>query len=111
MIDAPSMHAANILPSGFKPAELTNALASLPVPLVDATANSREARSGGCFLAYRGTSRDGRHFIADAISRGASAVLYDPENFTWNEEWTVPYLAVPNLKSHASQIAGYVYGH
>ena len=111
MIDAPAMLAANILTADFTPAALANALASLPAPILDVTASSREASSGGCFLAYRGATRDGREYIADAISRGASAVLYDPENFTWNGEWTVPCLAVPNLKSHASQIAGYVYGH
>ena len=111
MIDTPPMLAANILTAGFTPAELANALASLPCPILDVTASSREAHSGCCFLAYRGATRDGREYIVDAISRGVSAVLYDPENFAWNEEWTVPCLAVPHLKSHASQIAGYVFGH
>ncbi len=111
MIDAPPMFPASTLSVDFTSAELASALASLPCPILDVTASSREAGSGGCFLAYRGAARDGREYIADAISRGASAVLYDPENFSWNGEWTVPRLAVPNLKSHASQIAGYVYGH
>jgi UDP-N-acetylmuramoyl-L-alanyl-D-glutamate--2,6-diaminopimelate ligase len=100
-----------VLPAGFSPVELANALAAMPVRLDEATASSREARHGVVFLAYRGMSRDGRQFIGDAIARGVSAVLYDPANFSWHEEWRVPHLGVPNLKAHASQIAGQIYGH
>ena len=111
MIGAPLQHSANTLASGFTTTDLVNRIAALPAQIVDVTANSREARRGAAFLAYRGATRDGRDFIADAMARGVSAVLYDPENFAWNNDWKVPCLAVPNLKTHASQIAGYVYDH
>ena len=111
MIGAPLQHSANTLASGFTTTDLVNRIAALPAQIVDVTANSREARRGAAFLAYRGATRDGRDFIADAMARGVSAVLYDPENFAWNNDWKVPCLAVPNLKTHASQIAGHVYDH
>ena len=111
MIDAPLMHSANVLAPGFTRGELVNALAALPTQIVDATSSSKDARRGAAFLAYRGATRDGRDFIADAIARGVSAVLYDPQQFAWNSEWKVPRLAVPDLKKHASQIAGQIYGH
>ena len=111
MVEAPLTHSGISLTPDFTAVELANALASLPAQLADVTANSREARRGAAFLAYRGATRDGRDFITDAIARGVSAVLYDPDNFVWNGEWKVPCLAVPNLKAHASQIAGDIYGH
>ena len=100
-----------VLAPDFSEVQLANALASLPAPVDDVTSTSREARRGFAFLAYPGAARDGREFIADAVARGASAVLYDTRSFTWNSEWKVPHLGVPDLKNHASQIAGHVYGH
>ena len=82
----------------------------LPARIDDVTANSREARAGSAFLAYPGGARDGRDFISDALTRGASAVLFDDDNFTWKPEWKVPHQAVPALKNQASHIAGHVYG-
>ncbi len=100
-----------VLHRDFSGVELENALAAMPVVFDEATANSREARHGMAFLAYPGAARDGRDFIGDAITRGASAILFDPANFTWSPEWKVPHLGVPNLKAHASQVAGSIYGH
>ena len=111
MMAAPTTHSPIMLASSFTPTALANALAALPAQIVDVTANSREAKRGAAFLAYRGAVRDGRDFIVDAIARGVSAVLYDPENFTWNDDWKVPSLAVPALKIHASKIAGHIYGN
>lgn len=99
------------LPDEFTPAQLTGALASVPAVIEEVTANSREARRGFAFLAYPGAAQDGRSYIGDAISRGVSAVLFDTHGFQWNPEWKVPHLGVPNLKVHASHIAGEVYGH
>jgi UDP-N-acetylmuramoyl-L-alanyl-D-glutamate--2,6-diaminopimelate ligase len=110
MIDAPLTPDVSVLTADFTSQALNAALAALPAKMDEVTANSREVRRGAAFLAYRGAARDGRDFINDAITRGASAVLYDPENFTWNNDWKVPSLAVPNLKRHASQIAGQIYG-
>ena len=100
-----------VLSADFTEAQLADALAGLAVPVEDVTANSREARRGFAFLAYPGAARDGRNFIGDAILRGASAVLFEAEDFIWNAEWKVPHLGIHRLKDHASQIAGHIYGH
>ncbi len=39
------------------------------------TADSREVRTGYLFAAFPGAKADGRQFIADAVARGAAAVL------------------------------------
>lgn len=87
---------------------IISALEQLPVTITEVTATSREARQGAVFLAYPGATRDGRAFIGDAILRGASAILHEAD-FAWNPDWQVPHLAVENLKTHASLIAGHVY--
>ena len=46
------------------------------------TADSRAVAPGYLFVALPGTSADGRRFIADAVERGAAAVLA-PEGTTW----------------------------
>lgn len=83
---------------------------ALPARIEEVTANSREARAGFAFLAYPGVARDGRDFIGDALTRGASAVLFDDDHFSWRNEWKVPHLGVASLKLQASLIAGHVYG-
>jgi UDP-N-acetylmuramoyl-L-alanyl-D-glutamate--2,6-diaminopimelate ligase len=102
---------AGVLAPGFSAAELANALAAMPVRLDEVTVSSKEARRGHAFLAYPGAQRDGRDYIGDAIARGVSAVLFDPRGFGWRDEWRVPHLGVPDLKAHASRIAGHIYGH
>ncbi len=46
------------------------------------TADSRAVRPGDLFAALPGTRADGRQFIADAVARGAAAVLA-PEGTVW----------------------------
>ena len=93
------------------PDALIRALVTLPAQIGDVTASSREAKRGSIFLAYPGATRDGRDFITDAIARGASAVLYEANNFAWNPDWKVPHIAVENLKANTSLLAGHVYRH
>ncbi|MBL0121416.1 MAG: UDP-N-acetylmuramoyl-L-alanyl-D-glutamate--2,6-diaminopimelate ligase [Betaproteobacteria bacterium] len=109
--DACAPDAVNALEADFTERQLANALAALPIPVNEVTSSSREARRGIAFLAYPGAVRDGRDFIGDAVLRGAAAVLYEAKGFVWNTDWKVPHLGVPDLKAHASQIAGVVYGH
>jgi UDP-N-acetylmuramoyl-L-alanyl-D-glutamate--2,6-diaminopimelate ligase len=55
-------------------------LLSVPDPLPDIdslTADSRVAGRGSLYAAVRGSQADGHHFVADAVSRGASAVMIE----------------------------------
>jgi UDP-N-acetylmuramoyl-L-alanyl-D-glutamate--2,6-diaminopimelate ligase len=91
--------------------EIAALLAKLTVPITRITSDSRQLRPGDAFAAYRGGHEDGRNFIADAISRGAGAILWDVQGFNWNREWKVPHLPVDNLKTRLGSIADVVYGH
>jgi len=90
---------------------LLDRLAQLGVPLADLTADSRAVKLGSIFVAHPGTVRDGRHFIPDAISRGAAAVLWERSGFRWDERWEIPNLGIEDLRAKISGIAGHVYGN
>ncbi len=95
--------------------DLLQALDALPTKIVNATASSSDARDGSAFLAYPGATRDGRHFIGDAIANGASAVLYEADDtngaFVWETDWQVPSIGVRGLKSFASAVGAHIYHH
>lgn len=90
---------------------LLGELNSLGVNITRLTSDSRTVKPGDTFVAYPGTQADGRLFIANAIERGANAVLWDAHEFKWNSEWYVPNLAVHDLRHQAGVIADQVYGH
>src|SRR5512133_1641422 len=72
--------------------------------------DSRALRAGDAFVAYPGASTDGRRHIADAIARGAAAVLWQRDGFTWDESWRVPNVGVDGLRRLAGHLAHEVYG-
>lgn len=71
--------------------------------------DSREVEPGGLFFAIPGSSFDGRNFIPQAISSGASAVAYDPQNWTASDSNSVPCIEVPRLQSRIGKIADVFY--
>jgi UDP-N-acetylmuramoyl-L-alanyl-D-glutamate--2,6-diaminopimelate ligase len=74
------------------------------------SADSRELRAGDAFVAYPGASADGRRYIADAIGRGAAAVLWERDGFSWDAAWRVPNIGVDGLRGLAGHLAHEVYG-
>ncbi len=91
-------------------ARLGDRLAQLGVPLLDLTTDSRQVKLGSVFLAYPGSARDGRAYIAEAVAHGAGAVIWERRGFEWDPRWDVPNLAIDNLRGQASDIAGLVHG-
>ena len=73
--------------------------------------DSRTVQAGGLFLAYAGPHHDGRHYIGDAIARGAAGVLWQAEGGSWSDNWHVPQQAVPNLQYYLGDIASEFYAH
>lgn len=101
------MSAAAIKPqTGFRFEEL----GELGVKLTRLVSDSRAVQPGDTFVAYPGTQADGRQYIAQAIERGANAVIWELHDFKWNNSWVVPNLAVHDLRHKAGMIADHVYG-
>ncbi|MEY4729273.1 MAG: UDP-N-acetylmuramoyl-L-alanyl-D-glutamate--2,6-diaminopimelate ligase [Pseudomonadota bacterium] len=86
-------------------------LAKLDAPINLLTADSRKVKSGMTFVAYPGEKGDGRHYISDAISRGASAVLWERDKFSWRADWQTPNLGIANLAHNIGFIASHIYGN
>lgn len=74
------------------------------------TADSRRVMQGDAFAAFPGERHDGRAFIADAVVRGAAAVLWESKGFVWRAEWRVAHQPVDHLKAKLGAIADVVYG-
>lgn len=74
-------------------------------------ADSRRVGPGDVFVAYAVKGADSRGFIADAVERGAAAVIWQSDDFTWPAAITdVPQLGVPNLDWLAGPLASLWYG-
>lgn len=97
---------------------MTSPLASAIMALIRAEggapkrvcADSRKIQPGDVFLAYPGHACDGRAYIRDAVSRGASAVLWERDGFTWEADLMLPNLPVDGLRWMVSDIADEVCG-
>ncbi|MFW5431777.1 MAG: UDP-N-acetylmuramoyl-L-alanyl-D-glutamate--2,6-diaminopimelate ligase [Methylophilaceae bacterium] len=71
--------------------------------------DSREIKAGSLFLAYPGEKADGRIYIADAIEKGASAILWESDNFEWDSQWDIDNKPISKLRMQAGKIADQFY--
>jgi UDP-N-acetylmuramoyl-L-alanyl-D-glutamate--2,6-diaminopimelate ligase len=85
-------------------------LAAQGVRVTGLATDSRALAPGEVFLAYPGGRSDGRRFIADAVARGAAAVVWERPGFDWSAEWRVPNVPVGGLRGLAGPLAHEVYG-
>ena len=95
------------------PRELLDRLEALGVVPTGVADDSRQVRTGDLFLAYPGDLADGRRYIADALARGAVAVLWQPGgDFDFGQNFG-PTVALPvdALRPLAGPLAHAVYGH
>lgn len=71
--------------------------------------DSRRVKAGDLFLAYPGTTSDGRQFIEAALDQGAAAVLYASEDgmFVTRERC----FGLPHLSQLRGEIANRFYGN
>ncbi|MFO7276617.1 MAG: UDP-N-acetylmuramoyl-L-alanyl-D-glutamate--2,6-diaminopimelate ligase [Pseudomonadota bacterium] len=95
-------------------AELAAGLVSAPadVTVDDVALDSRDVRPGALFLACRGLTHHGLEFAAQAIERGARAVLYEePTDVPAPRSDEKVFVAgVPQLGKHAGTIADRFFG-
>nr|WP_230976341.1 UDP-N-acetylmuramoyl-L-alanyl-D-glutamate--2,6-diaminopimelate ligase [Pseudothauera nasutitermitis] len=87
-------------------AELTR----LGVAPTGITADSRRVTPGEVFAAWPGFRADGRRHVADAVARGAAAVLWDDGDGAQLPDPGVPALAVGGLRALAGPIASELFG-
>ena len=83
---------------------------TLPAGIADLTADSRAVRPGFLFVALPGAHHDGRAYIAEAVARGAAAVLAPP-----GTQWPAgvperPLLLDPAPRRRLAQLAALAAG-
>jgi len=83
-------------------------VADIPVPAV--RLDSRQIRPGELFIAIDGIHLRGSDFIADAIKRGAAAILVDTTADISFSDFTIPVCPVDDLRFRTGIIASRFYG-
>ena len=71
--------------------------------------DSRKVQPGSLFVAMRGETTDGNRYIAQAIEKGAVAVVSDNPEFTANKG--LAFAIVPHGRRALAQICANFYGH
>ena len=74
------------------------------------TADSRRVQPGDVFVAIPGAQVDGRDFIAQAVAKGAAAVIAEAGRAVVATAPDFPVVEVPGLAALSGQIADLVYG-
>ncbi len=72
----------------------------------DLCMDSRQIKPGDVFFAMQGAQSSGTEFIADAIQKGAAAIISESESVV-KQDYTVPHVQVRDLRG----ILGYVAHH
>jgi len=83
-------------------------LPSEDVQITGLTADSRAVQPGFLFIAWQGKSADGHEFIAEAIERGAAALLVEKPV---SAPSSVPVIVVPNARLAYSHLCSAWFGH
>ena len=81
------------------------------VPVTGVTLKSGDATPGDLFAALPGANAHGATYAADAIGRGAVAVLTDPAGASTLAGAGVPVLVHPDPRAVLGALAATVYGH
>ncbi|WP_219502296.1 UDP-N-acetylmuramoyl-L-alanyl-D-glutamate--2,6-diaminopimelate ligase [Nonomuraea ceibae] len=78
--------------------------------LTGVTIDSRQVRRGDLYVALPGASAHGADFAAEALARGAVAVLTDPGGRDAAVATGLPVLIVPDPRAVLGQVSAWVYG-
>ena len=93
-------------------AENVNTTAPGKVVIYGMTEDSRQIEKGDLFIARPGLESDGRRYIHQAVSKGASAVLveaHEQEQFFQITSTDVPVYVVNNLHTELGKLADYFF--
>ena len=101
-------------PTGTRRVTLTRLLIAAPdatvhgdphVPVIDVVADARQAGDGALFFCVRGEQRDGHEFAADAVARGATALVVERL-----VDLPVVQVAVPSVRAAMGPISAAFFG-
>ncbi len=81
------------------------------IPVRGLATDSRLVESGTLFLAIPGLHTDGRAYIAEAVARGASAVVTEVDAALIADDLPVPVVDVPNARVAAACLYDAWHGH
>lgn len=79
------------------------------LPIKGVTCDSRRVENGFLFAAIPGLNHDGREFIADALAKGAAAILAPPGTRLPDGHDSVPLLDTDNLRRRYALLAARFY--
>lgn len=91
-------------------AELGRWLRETLAPGAGLRGDSRTVQPGDAFFAIPGLRDDGRRFVADALARGAAAIVYEQADAPALEPGGVPARAVAGLRELVGPIASEFHG-
>ena len=72
--------------------------------------DSRQVTPGALFVALRGASSDGHDFIAQAMNKGASALMIHADRASWYGAHGLPLVTVPSTRDVLPLLAATFYG-
>lgn len=84
--------------------------ADLALQVRDIHIDSRQVGEGDVFIALRGEQTDGRHYVGDAVSQGAVAVVIDESEGSLEQSLAVPVITVPGLGKQLGSLSARFYG-
>jgi UDP-N-acetylmuramoyl-L-alanyl-D-glutamate--2,6-diaminopimelate ligase len=72
--------------------------------------DSRQVTPGALFVALRGAASDGHDFIAQALNKGAAALMIHADRASWYGAHGLPLVIVPSTRAVLPQLAAAFYG-
>jgi len=72
--------------------------------------DSRQVTPGTLFVALRGANSDGHDFIAQALNKGAAALMIHADRASWYGAHGLPLVIVPSARDVLPQLAATFYG-
>ena len=91
---------------------LTASTGSLDIDITGIVSDNREVEQGNVFVCYQGLSVDSHIFVADALQKGAAAIIGEKSVAALGiRALPVPYVQVPNGRRALSLLAGNWHGN
>jgi UDP-N-acetylmuramoyl-L-alanyl-D-glutamate--2,6-diaminopimelate ligase len=80
------------------------------VEVTELAYDSRHVTPGALFIALRGASSDGHDYIAQALNKGAAALMIHADRADWYGAHGLPTVVVPNTRVILPHLAAEFYG-